>query len=156
MIARADIDVLLGLKLNVGDLIMLLAVLGWSTYAVLLPRREYTPDGLTLMFVIALTGTVLLTPAYLIEAAYVEPFAIEGDVLAAMLYLAVFPTLLATTAWNSAIRAVGPNRTAIFVNLIPVAGVAMATLFLGERLHVYHLIGAAFVLVGIWLAARRR
>jgi drug/metabolite transporter (DMT)-like permease len=156
MITRADVHVLLGLELNIGDLIMLLAVLCWSAYAVLLPRREYTPDGVTLMFLIALTGTVLLTPAALIEAAYVEPFALHGEILTAMLYLAIFPTLLATTAWNLAIRTVGPNRTAIFVNLIPVAGAAMAGLFLGERLYVYHLIGAGFVVVGIWLAVRRR
>jgi drug/metabolite transporter (DMT)-like permease len=156
MIMRADVHVLLGLQLNVGDLIMLLAVTGWSTYAVLLPRREYAPDGTTLMFLIALTGTVLLTPAYLIEAAYVGPFEPTGQVLAAMLYLAIFPTLLATIAWNLAIRSVGPNRTAIFVNLIPVSGAALAMFFLGERLYVYHLIGAGFVLLGIWLAVRRR
>jgi drug/metabolite transporter (DMT)-like permease len=156
MIARADLNVLLGLELNIGDLIMLLAVIGWSSYAVLLPRRDYIPDGITLMFVIALTGTVLLAPASLIEAAYAKPFELQGEVLGAMLYLAIFPTLLATTAWNVAIRSIGPNRTAIFVNLIPVAGAAMATLFLGEQLHTYHLIGAAFVLAGIWLAVRRR
>lgn len=155
MIARADANVLLGLELNVGDLIMLLAVLGWSSYAVLLPQRDYIPDGVTLMFVIALTGTVLLAPAALIEAAYAKPFELQGEVLGAMLYLAIFPTLLATTAWNVAIRTIGANRTAIFVNLIPVAGAAMATVFLGERLQVYHLVGAAFVLVGIWLAVRR-
>jgi drug/metabolite transporter (DMT)-like permease len=156
MIARADIDVLLGLELNVGDLIMLLAVLGWSTYAVLLPRRDYAPDGLVLMLLIAITGSVLLLPAYLIEAAYVGSFAFTGEVVAAMLYLAVFPTLLATVAWNVAIRTIGANRTAIFVNLIPVSGAALAVLFLEERLYAYHLMGAAFVFAGIWLALRRR
>ena len=108
------------------------------------------------MFLIALTGTAVLTPAYLIEAAYAGSFEPSLRVLAAMLYLAIFPTLLATIAWNLAIRSIGPNRTAIFVNLIPVSGAAMAMLFLGERLYVYHLIGAAFVLLGIWLAVRRR
>jgi drug/metabolite transporter (DMT)-like permease len=156
MIARADFGVLLGLELNIGDLIMLLAVLGWSTYAVLLPRREYVPDGPTLMFLIALTGTVLLTPLSVIEAIYARPFELDPPVLGTMLYLAIFPTLLATTAWNMSIRSIGANRTAIFVNLIPVAGAAMATLFLGEQLHAYHLLGAAFVLAGIWLAVRRR
>jgi drug/metabolite transporter (DMT)-like permease len=156
MIARADLGALLGLQLNVGDLIMLLAVLGWSLYAVQLPRREYAPGGTVLMFVIALTGTVLLLPPYLIEAAVVGPFALRGDVLAAMLYLAIFPTLLATFAWNLAIRSIGANRTAIFVNLIPISGAALAMIFLGERLFAYHLLGAAFVFAGIYLAVRRR
>jgi drug/metabolite transporter (DMT)-like permease len=156
MLARADVRALLDLELNLGDLIMLLAVLGWSTYAVLLPRRAYAPDGLTFMFLIALTGTVALTPAYLIEAHYRGPFELDGEVLGTMLYLGIFPTLLATTAWNVALRSVGPNRTAIFVNLIPIAGATMAMLFLGERLLAYHFIGAALVLVGIWFAVSRR
>ncbi len=156
MIGRADLDVLIGLDLNVGDLVMLLAVLGWSTYAVLLPRRAYAPDGLVLMFLIAATGSVLLLPAYFIEAAYVGPFVLTAEVVAAMLYLAVFPTLLATFSWNIAIRAIGANRTAIFVNLIPVSGAILAMVFLGERLYVYHLVGAAFVFAGIYFALRGR
>jgi len=155
MIARANPSVLLGLDFNVGDLIMLLAVIGWSTYAVLLPRRDYTPDGLTLMFLIAVSGTLLLLPPYLIELAVVGRFEFTREVIAAMLYLGVFPTLLATLWWNLAIRTVGANRTAIFVNLIPVSGAALAMVFLGERIFVYHLIGAAFVFAGIYLAVRR-
>lgn len=155
MVLRADPAVLLGLELNIGDLIMLAAVTGWSTYAVLLPRRDYTPDGVTLMLLIALTGVGCLTPAYLLEAAAVGGFEFTGSVIAAMLYLAIFPTLLATFAWNVAIRLVGPNRTAIFVNLIPISGAALAMFFLGERLFSYHLIGAAFVFAGIYLAIRR-
>jgi len=155
MVARADPRVLLGLELNIGDFIMLLAVFGWSAYAVLLPRRDYTPDGALLMFLIAAVGAVLLTPAYLVESALVGDFALTREVVLAMLYLGLFPTLLATVSWNLAIRAIGPNRSAIFVNLIPISGAALAMGFLGERLYGYHLIGAAFVLTGIWLAVRR-
>lgn len=156
MVARADLGVLFGLGFNVGDLIMLGAVTGWSTYAVLLPRRDYTPDGVTLMLVISVVGMLGLAPAALVESAVVGGFEFSRAVIAAMLYLAVFPTLLATFAWNIAIRAVGPNRTAIFVNLIPISGAALAMIFLGERLYSYHLIGAAFVFAGIYLAVRHR
>jgi drug/metabolite transporter (DMT)-like permease len=156
MVVRADIGVLLSFELNVGDLIMLGAVTGWSTYAVLLPKRDYTPDGVTLMLLIAVVGIVGLTPPALIESAVVGRFEFTRDVVAAMVYLAVFPTLLATFAWNLAIRAVGANRTAIFVNLIPVSGAALAMTFLGERLYAYHLIGAGFVFAGIYLAVRRQ
>jgi drug/metabolite transporter (DMT)-like permease len=155
MIVRADPGVLLGLELNIGDLIMLLAVVGWSTYAVLLPRREYTPDGVTLMFLIAVSGTLMLLPAYLIEFAVVGGFEFTPELALAMLYLAIFPTLLATYGWNLAIRSAGANRTAIFVNLIPISGATLAVIFLDERLYPYHLIGAAFVFAGIFLAVRR-
>jgi drug/metabolite transporter (DMT)-like permease len=156
MIARADLGALVGFELNIGDLIMLLAVIGWSTYAVLLPRRDYAPDGTTLMFMISVSGIVMLAPVWLIEYAVVGGFRFTREVVAAMLYLAIFPTLLATFSWNLAIRSIGANRTAIFVNLIPISGAMLAMTFLGERLYSYHLIGAVFVFAGIFLAVRRR
>jgi len=153
--ARADLGVLLGLELNIGDVIFLLGVIGWSTYAVLLPRRDYLPDGMTLMFFMAVTGTITLLPFYFIERAFVGSFEFTREVVGAMLYLSIFPTLIATVGWNFAIRAIGPNRSAIFVNLIPISGAALAMIFLDERLYFYHFIGAAFVFVGIWLAIQR-
>lgn len=156
MIAQADVDRLLNLELNIGDFIMLLAVIGWSLYAVLLGRARYAPHGALLMFLIAIVGIVVLAPAALIERRLGADFTFTGEVVGAMFYLAVFPTIIATVSWNTAIRSIGPNRTAIFVNLIPVSGAALAVLFLGERLYAYHVVGAAFVIVGIWLAVRRR
>jgi drug/metabolite transporter (DMT)-like permease len=156
MIAQADVGRLLNLELNVGDFIMLLAVIGWSLYAVLLGRTSYAPHGALLMFLIAIVGIVVLLPAALIERQFAGPFAFRSDVLGAMFYLAIFPTILATVSWNTSIRSIGPNRTAIFVNLIPVSGAALAVVFLDERLYTYHIIGALFVIVGIYLAVRRR
>ena len=82
-----------------------------------------------------------------------EPRAVYG---LAMIYLAAFPTLLATWFWNQAIHTLGANRAAIFINLIPVFGACFAMFFLGERLYVYHLGGALLVFIGIALATRHR
>jgi drug/metabolite transporter (DMT)-like permease len=155
MVARADLGVLLALDFNIGDLIFLLGVIGWSTYAVLLPRRAYIPKGTILMFVIAVTGTVMLAPVWLVERSVVGGFDFTPQIIAAMLYLSIFPTLLATVSWNLAIHSIGANRSAIFVNLIPISGATLAVIFLKERLYAYHFVGAAFVFVGIYLAIRR-
>lgn len=156
MIARADLAVLMSLDINIGDLIMLCAVINWSLYAVFVHRREYSPAPDILLFYIALVGTIVMLPFYLVELTLVggfEPRALYG---LAMLYLAVFPTLLATFCWNHAIHALGANRAAIFINLIPVFGACLAMVFLGERLYVWHFAGAALVFIGIALATRRR
>jgi len=156
MVFRADLGVLLGLDINIGDLIMLGAVIGWSLYAVQLHRREYLPSGDLLLFVISVVGSIVLLPIYLVEANASGPFEFTTGVIGAMLYLTLFPTLLATLCWNLAIGTLGPNRAAIFINLIPVSGATLAMLFLGERLFTYHLVGAALVFAGIVLAARHR
>jgi drug/metabolite transporter (DMT)-like permease len=155
MITRADLSSLLELEINLGDLIMLGAVTGWSIYAVQLHRREYLPSAEILLFVIALTGSAMLLPMYLVEAAVVGPFEPRASVVGAMVYLALFPTLLAVFTWNLALRSIGPNRAAIFVNLIPISGAALAMIFLGERLYFYHWLGAAIVFTGIYFAVRR-
>jgi drug/metabolite transporter (DMT)-like permease len=146
---------LLGLEINIGDLIMLAAVVGWSVYSVQLHRREYLPSAEILLFIIALTGSVMLLPLYAVEAVVVGPFEPRMELVGAMIYLALFPTLLAVFTWNLALRSIGPNRAAIFVNLIPISGAALAMIFLGERLYSYHLFGAAFVFTGIYFAVRR-
>lgn len=156
MICRADLNVLISLDINVGDLIMLLAVVGWSLYAVLLHGRRDLPSAPVLLFLISAVGTAALLPMYLVEAAVVGAFSPTRGTISAMIYLALFPTLLATACWNLAIRSIGANRAAVFINLIPVFGAVFAMIFLGERLFVYHVIGAAFVFVGIYFAARRR
>jgi drug/metabolite transporter (DMT)-like permease len=156
MVFRADLGALLGLEINIGDIIMLGAVLGWSVYAVQLHRRDYLPPGDVLLFVIGVVGSIVLLPFYAVEALLVGGFELNAPVGAAILYLVLFPTLLATIYWNSALKSLGPNRAAIFINLIPVSGATLAMLFLGEQLFAYHLIGAALVFMGILLAARHR
>ena len=156
MICRADWSVLVTLDINVGDPVMLGAVVGWSLYAVHLHRREYAPSGEVLLFLIAVVGTLVLGPMYLVEATIVGPFELRPAYLSAMVYLALFPTLLATYCWNLAIGALGANRAAIFINLIPIFGALFAMIFLGESLYLYHLIGAALVFLGIFFATRRR
>ncbi len=155
MICRADWAVIRSLDINIGDLIMLSAVVGWSFYAVFVHRRKYTPRPEILLFLISIVGTVILLPMYLVEASIVGGFELQPSYAAAMIYLAVFPTLLATHFWNQAIHSLGANQAAIFINLIPIFGAVLAMVFLGERLFSYHLIGAAFVFVGIFFAVRR-
>jgi drug/metabolite transporter (DMT)-like permease len=155
MICRGDPAVLLSLDVNVGDLIMLAAVVGWALYAVHLHRRERLPSGDVLLFLISMTGASMLLPLSLIEQAWSEPIEPGAGIAAAMVYLALFPSLLATYFWNRSLKSLGANRAAIFVNLIPISGAALAMIFLGERLFAYHLAGAAFVFVGIYLSARR-
>ncbi len=155
MISRADPEVLLTLDINIGDLIMLLAVVAWAVYAVQLHRSKQLPDANVVLFMVAVTATIVLLPLALVELIVGGSFEPGSDVAIAMVYLAVFPTVLAIYCWNVAIRALGPNRTAIFINLIPVFGVAFAFVFLAERLFAYHLLGAGLVFAGILLGARR-
>jgi drug/metabolite transporter (DMT)-like permease len=68
--------------------------------------------------------------------------------------MALLGSLLPVMIWNQSIHRVGVNRAAIFVNLMPVFGAIFAIAFLGERLFLFHVIGAILVFAGIVLVVR--
>ncbi|MDB5563734.1 MAG: protein of unknown function transrane [Tardiphaga sp.] len=72
-----------------------------------------------------------------------------------LVYVVVFPSILAYLCYNRGVQLVGPNRSAPFFHLVPVFGSAMAIFLLGEHLQLFHVAGYALVLVGIFVAARK-
>jgi len=80
---------------------------------------------------------------------------VNQEVIAATIFMALVPTILATTMWNMSVGAVGPNRATIFTNLIPLFGIALAVLLLNESLYAYHIVGVALVCAGITLVVKR-
>lgn len=75
--------------------------------------------------------------------------------IASILYVAVFPSILAYVFWNRAVNDVGATRAGIFMHLMPVFGVVLAMIFLGERPSTYHLLGFAAIFTGILLTTMK-
>ena len=72
----------------------------------------------------------------------------------AILYAAVFTTLLAYITWNRGVDLIGAPRAGAFLHTIPLFSTTLAMLFLGEQLRLYHVVGFALILSGVSLAAR--
>jgi drug/metabolite transporter (DMT)-like permease len=70
--------------------------------------------------------------------------------------VALFSSVLAYIFWNRGVEQVGANVAGLFVHLMPVYGVVLAWLLLGERLLPFHLADIVPILTGIWLTSRRR
>ena len=66
----------------------------------------------------------------------------------------MFPSTLAYLFFNRGVQLIGANRAAPVFHLIPLFGSVMAIVFLGEQSHVFHLVGYALVLTGVFIAAR--
>lgn len=155
LIAHGDFRAMMGLSFNVGDLLILGGMLSWSVYTVTLKWRPAGLHPLSFLFAIALAGVVLCAPFYALELARGEQLRLGPEALAGLLYLGVFPSIIAFICWNHAVKAVGPNIAGFFLHLVPVLGTAFSMLFLGERLQLYHLTGALLVFAGIALTSRR-
>ena len=151
MVSQGRLGILVALEFNVGDILALVAVLGWAIYATILHRLP-TELGLgTTLFVIFFSGSLILLPFYIIESASFRIVPFTGSTVGIIAILGIVVSLGSIAMWNSSLRAVGPNRASIFLNLIPVFGVSLAIIFLGERLFGHHLAGAGLVGLGVVL-----
>jgi drug/metabolite transporter (DMT)-like permease len=152
--AKGDLAVLRSLAFNAGDLWMMIACLFYAGYTLGLRRRPPVP-GLALFGVMALVAFLTSLPLLAFEI-------LRGDVvwpgpagLAVLLYVGLFPSLIAQLFFMRGVELIGPGRAGIFVNLVPVFGSLLAVLVLGEPFAFYHAAGLALVIGGIALAERR-
>ena len=150
VVIHGDLDRLLAMKIAVGDLLMLLAVVLYAAYSVLLRKRPaiHPLSFLTATFAV---GVVLLLPLYLWEAQSTPPLTLSQPVVLSLLYVAICPSILAYLCWNRGIQEIGANRAGLYINLIPLFAALMAVGFLGERFQTYHLVGILMIAAGLVL-----
>ena len=154
IITRGEAWALGRISLNSGDLWMFAAVLAYAVYSALLRRRPPV-HALSLLAAIFALGAAMLVPFLAWESSSAA-LALDRTTVLAVLYVAVFPSVLAYFCWNRGVELVGANRAGQFVHLMPVFGSALAILVLGEAFHGYHAAGAALIFAGIVLASRSR
>jgi drug/metabolite transporter (DMT)-like permease len=70
--------------------------------------------------------------------------------------LAFVPSIGAFFGYQYGVRRFGPTTMAMSSYLWTPYGVLLALIFLGEQLHLYHLVGLALILPGVVLATARR
>ncbi len=150
IVMQGDWNRLQQLSFARGDLLMLLAVCLYALYTVQLRNRPkiHPLSFLTTTFAV---GVVTLFPLYLWELGRVAPLQVNGAVAASLLYVSLFPAIVAYLCWNRGIEQIGANRAGLYINLIPLFASLMAIVFLGERFKEFHLVGIAFICSGLLL-----
>jgi len=154
IVTKGDLVVLLGLSFNVGDIWVMGAVASYAAYSALLPRRP-SVHPFSLLAATFATGTIILAPFYVWETLVVKSVPADLATFGAVAYLAVFPSVLSFFCYNRGVLAVGANRAAAFIHLVPVFGITMAVVFLGEEFTPTHLVGMGLIFTGVAIAARR-
>jgi drug/metabolite transporter (DMT)-like permease len=153
IIARGDFETLRALRLNVGDLWCLAAVVVWAVQTILM---RWKPKGMPItqfMTVVTAIGVVILAPAYAWEHSTGRVMPVDWTTAGLVFYVAFFASVIASTMYNEGVFRVGAATSGYFGNLFPVFSTGLAILILGESIAWYHWIGAAAVLGGIYLAS---
>lgn len=151
--SHGDLQRLLALQFNPGDVLMVGACFLYASYAVGLRKRPPV-SPLSIFTVMAIAALILAIPAAGAEAAlgHHQWPTLKGWILIGLVTL--FPSFIAQIFFIQAIDRIGPGRAGVFVNLVPVFAAAMAVLFLSEQFQVYHAVALALVLFGIFLSEK--
>lgn len=130
LLSRGDVDAILALEFNKGDLLMLLSVVSWMVYALLIRVMVERYSGFTLTFYSTLFGVVILLFVAPQEGALDQVRAISSVSLMSVIYMGVCGSGLGYLLYNLSIREIGPTRTSSFVySVIPLIVAVLAWLF---------------------------
>jgi drug/metabolite transporter (DMT)-like permease len=154
IIAKGDPRTLAALRFNPGDLILLAAILAWSAYTAFLrkrPRMSWQSYNF-ITYAIAAIANIPIAAAELAMGGSITPsWAAAG----AIVYVAIFPSLLAYIFYNRAVELLGPAAAGIYMFLIPAFGAVLAVGLLGEELHWFHAAGFALIIGGVLIGSRK-
>ncbi|KQC99661.1 DMT family transporter [Acinetobacter soli] len=151
ILGKGDFATLLNMGGHSGDLLMVVAVFFYAFYGVFLKKWQLKIPLLISLYV--QIGFALLY--HIPFLMYFGLDAINARNAPSLLYAGIFPSLLAPLLWMLAVQHIGPNRTSIFMNLMPVFTAIIASLWLAEQWTLFHTIGGMMILVGIVMAQKK-
>jgi drug/metabolite transporter (DMT)-like permease len=150
-----SMETLRNLTFNIGDVWMLIACVFYAVYTVALKKR---PAVSALGFFAFMAGAAVVTSMPL---AAVEWF--RGEMLwptavgwLTIIFIGLGPSLTAQLMFMRGVQLIGPVRSGVFINLVPVLGPVLAVLILGEKFGWHHALALVLVLGGIYVAERGR
>ena len=134
-----------------GDLLVMASVGCWAIYsmgaATLIAR--HSP-----LYVTGMTFGIGAVPYCLFALpalAAINWHTVSAYVYVSVVLSALLALCMAYLIWYTAIQAIGVARTSLYSNLVPVAAMAVAAVWLNEPITSIKVAGAAAVLTGLWL-----
>ena len=152
IITKLDLNILLSLNFNKGDLIMIGGVITWGLYSSFLKKKKFTLPLLTLVHVLCTFGLIFILPQFLYELSQGLTVKLNINLVYTLIYLALFPSIGSYYCWAGAVAIIGANRAGIFLSLIPFFSTIMAIIFFNEQFKFFHLIGSILIILGLFLS----
>ncbi|WP_159815236.1 DMT family transporter [Pseudomonas sp. 18058] len=150
VVSSGSLGALLQHGLNMGDAMMLIATLAYAIYSTLLKKWQLRLPPLVLLYLQVLVAIVVLFPLYV--ASPKTGLTLQNIPL--VLYACLLASMVAPLAWMQAVQRLGPSRTTLFFNLLPLITALIAAVVLKEQLAMYHLVGGLLTLGGVILSER--
>lgn len=135
-----------------GDGLVLLSSVAWAAYTTLLSDLKGNYDSMEITLYTNVFGALCMVPTI-----FYTGLTIPGPKATFhLLYLVIFCSLIAYMLYMWALKRLGGIRINTYINIQPVVGLAASVYFLKEPITVEKLMGAAFIVFGVWIVNRSR
>jgi drug/metabolite transporter (DMT)-like permease len=155
IITRLDLNILLTLNFNKGDIYMVIAIISWGIYSAFLKKKTFDISLLSLVHIVCTFGLIILLPAFLFELAQGKTTEVNNNLIFILLYIAIFPSIGSYYCWAGAVSIIGANRAGIFLSLIPLFSTIFAMIFFNEKFLFFHFIGSVLIILGLFLSNKK-
>jgi len=147
---NGELEKLMSLSFNKGDLLMLIAVLFYGAYTVGL-RRKHNLSSIVLFASVVGWAFISTLPLTIYEFASGKTVWPDHKVWIIVGLIVLLPSFLSQICFIASVKLIGPARSGVFVNLVPVFASFLAVQLLGEAFEVYHGLSLFLVLSGIYI-----
>ncbi|SFJ55503.1 DMT family transporter [Thermoflavimicrobium dichotomicum] len=156
ILSQGSMQTLFAFSFNIGDLLVIIAVMSWSFYSVIVKKYAGIIPKYSSFCITMFIGIILLLPLSIWELQQPETtITWTPSLIFILLFVGFFASIIAFLSWNTAVEQVGASRAGVFLNLIPVFASIFAIIFIGETLTWYQAIGGICVIIGVLVSAKR-
>lgn len=151
IITDGHLQSILQLKFERIDFVLVGAVISWALYSVVgkIVLKKYSSVESTTYAVIF--GTLFLFPFALAETSWQDVQQASTTAWIAIAHMSILVTVVSFVMYYNGIKEIGAAKASVFINVMPVSAVIMATIFLGETFTLAHATGAVLVLSGVYV-----
>lgn len=155
IVLKGDINNIINLEFTKGDFWIIMACFDWALYSIFLKfiPKDIKPFEFFTSTILIGTFILFILNMFLSDSFESLYFLQNDDVVYALIYIVIFPSILSFYFWNISTKALSANITGQFTHLMPVFGSVIAYFLLGEVLNLYHFIGIIFIATGIYLTS---
>jgi len=153
IIIKGEISRFISLEFNEGDLWILMAMFCWALFTVLLKKRP-SMHPTSFVAITIFFGALILFPFYIWETIFIKPTPFVLETFGGVLYLAIFATIVAYLFYNRAVEIAGANKAGQVSYILPIIGSILAIFILDEKFEIYHAVGFAFILSGVYFGSK--
>ena len=152
---RGSLETLTSVNFVPGDIIVLVAMFGWTAYILLEVRALPGVSSISRTCLYAAAGAAFSLPLCLREAWQNPQAVISAHAFLTYLFLAIVPGVGAYAGFAYLGAKFGSVRASLVTYVLPISVVVLSILFLGEGPAVYHIVGGVLILAAVWLSVRR-